>query len=149
MLVVSPILLLLVRVIVPCIQLFGMYVIANGHLAPGGAFAGGTIVASSIVLRALVRCEPVEEDMASLLESSSLGLYLGAGLVGLLAGQSFLTNRGVFPLGVPGTQLSGGLILVVALAIGVKVGSTMQSLYRELVLGTIHDEEDEPDGHTQ
>ena len=146
---VSPILNLIVRVITPCIQLFGIYVIANGHLAPGGAFAGGTIVASSFVLKALVRCDPVEEDMASLLESSSLGLYLGAGLIGLLAGQSFLANKGVFPLGVPGTQFSGGMILVVALAIGAKVGSTMQSLYRELVLGTIHDEEGEGDGHAQ
>ncbi|MCK4691085.1 MAG: MnhB domain-containing protein [Desulfuromonadales bacterium] len=33
-----------VRILVPFIQLFGLYVIVHGHYSPGGGFQGGVIL---------------------------------------------------------------------------------------------------------
>lgn len=38
------------RLIYPLILLFGIYIIFNGHLSPGGGFQGGAIVATAILI---------------------------------------------------------------------------------------------------
>ncbi|MBU1143728.1 MAG: hypothetical protein KKH92_08810 [Firmicutes bacterium] len=38
------------RLLYPVMLLFGMYVIINGHLSPGGGFQGGAIVATAILI---------------------------------------------------------------------------------------------------
>ena len=40
--------------LLPFIQMYGIYVIMHGHLSPGGGFAGGMIVGVSLVLYILV-----------------------------------------------------------------------------------------------
>lgn len=37
---------LLGRGLLPAILLFGIYVIVNGHLSPGGGFSGGAVLAA-------------------------------------------------------------------------------------------------------
>ena len=37
---------------VPVIFLFGIYIILNGHLSPGGGFAGGAIISAGMILYA-------------------------------------------------------------------------------------------------
>ncbi|MDH7506671.1 MAG: MnhB domain-containing protein, partial [Candidatus Thermoplasmatota archaeon] len=38
------------NIIFPFIMIFGLYVIAHGHLTPGGGFQGGAVVASGCAL---------------------------------------------------------------------------------------------------
>jgi multicomponent Na+:H+ antiporter subunit B len=38
------------RVLYPVMLLFGMYIILNGHLSPGGGFQGGAIIATAILI---------------------------------------------------------------------------------------------------
>lgn len=38
------------RILYPVMLLFGMYIILNGHLSPGGGFQGGAIVATAILI---------------------------------------------------------------------------------------------------
>jgi multicomponent Na+:H+ antiporter subunit B len=38
------------RLLYPIMLLFGMYVIINGHISPGGGFQGGAIVATAILI---------------------------------------------------------------------------------------------------
>jgi len=38
------------RLLYPVMLLFGMYVIINGHISPGGGFQGGAIVATAILI---------------------------------------------------------------------------------------------------
>jgi multicomponent Na+:H+ antiporter subunit B len=38
------------RILIPFIQLFGLYVIVHGHHSPGGGFQGGVILAASFIL---------------------------------------------------------------------------------------------------
>lgn len=46
----SQILTCISRVLFPFIILFGLYVIINGHLSPGGGFQGGAILATGILI---------------------------------------------------------------------------------------------------
>ncbi|HHT69769.1 MAG TPA: hypothetical protein GXZ85_11005, partial [Firmicutes bacterium] len=41
------------RMMIPYLQLYGLYIILYGHNSPGGGFAGGTIIASSLILYVL------------------------------------------------------------------------------------------------
>jgi multicomponent Na+:H+ antiporter subunit B len=40
----------LARIIYPIVLLFGIYVVFNGHLAPGGGFQGGAILATALLI---------------------------------------------------------------------------------------------------
>ena len=42
-----------VRLIVPVIQIFAFYVLAHGHVSPGGGFQGGVAMGASFILIAL------------------------------------------------------------------------------------------------
>ena len=41
------------RILVPFVQMFGLYVIMHGHSSPGGGFQGGVILGSSFILLSL------------------------------------------------------------------------------------------------
>lgn len=135
------------RIIIPFIQLFGAYVLIHGHLTPGGGFSGGTIIGASLILYSMVfrfspRKHRIEHDTSLLFEAGGALLYIFVGLMGILFGKSFLTNRGIFPLGVPGELLSSGMIAVITLGIGMKVAGTVITLFQELLEGG-----DEDHGH--
>lgn len=50
----SPVVLFVVRVIAPFVLLFSVYVIANGHVSPGGGFQGGTVLGALLIAASLV-----------------------------------------------------------------------------------------------
>ena len=43
-----------IRIICPILLLFGIYLVANGHISPGGGFQGGVVAASFMVCRYLI-----------------------------------------------------------------------------------------------
>ena len=130
------------RIIVPFIQLYGLYVIFHGHLSPGGGFAGGAIVGASMILYSLAfnleACyRKFSHNTSSLLESGGALWYLLIGLLGILAGGVYLTNRAAgFYLGVPGQLFSSGMIFLLSMGIGTKVASTIITLFNSLCEGS-------------
>lgn len=129
------------RLVSPFIQIYGIYIILHGHLSPGGGFSGGAIFGASLVLMSLSfnlssGARQISPDTASLLES---GGALGFTLVGLLAlawGGSYLANRAAgFPMGQLGELLSGGAIPIITVFIGIKVASTIFTLFSNLIGG--------------
>jgi len=133
------------RLIVPFIQLYGLYVIFHGHLSPGGGFAGGAIVASSMILYGIsfnleAGSRKIGPNVSSLLESGGALWYLLVGLIGILMGSNFLANKAAgVGLGTPGQLLSSGIIFLLALGIGAKVTSTMVTLFYSLSGGESSD----------
>ena len=124
-------------ILMPFIQLYGIFVILNGHLSPGGGFAGGTILSASIILYALTFNVGAAEDLysdslAEAVESSSVLIFVLIGLLALLTGSNFLTNIGIFPSPETGTLFTGGFIMPLTLAIGTKVASTVITLFTHL-----------------
>ena len=127
------------RIIVPFIQLYGLYVILHGHLSPGGGFSGGAIIAASIILYALSfnlteGTKKLSHDTSSMLESGGAILFACIGLFSILLGTNFLGNKVAgFPSGVPGNLFSGGTIAIITFGIGLKVASTMITLFFNLI----------------
>lgn len=129
------------RLVVPFIQVYGIYVILFGHLSPGGGFSGGAIFGASLVLIALsfnleVGVKQISEDTSSLLESGGgLGFVL-TGLIAVFLGTNYLSNRAAgFPMGQAGELFSAGAILIITIFLGIKVASTIVTLFYKIIEG--------------
>jgi multicomponent Na+:H+ antiporter subunit B len=122
------------------VVLFGIYVVAHGHLSPGGGFQGGVVLATGALLVYLsgeyVTLRRVRPEMLlDLAESSGAAGYVAVGLLGLAAGATFLEN--VLPLGQPGTLLSSGMIPLINLAVGLEVAAGFVLLLSEFLEQTL------------
>jgi len=123
-------------VLVAPIMLFGAYIFLHGHLTPGGGFQGGAVVASGVLLLLLAdRERALPHGLMSWLESLSGFAFVVAGLAGLWVAGSFLANRGVLPLGEWNQLLSAGVIPVIYILIGLKVGSELAALLDVMMRG--------------
>lgn len=126
-------------IVIPFIQMYGLYIILHGHLSPGGGFAGGMVLGLSMVLFVLVHgaertLKKISHDAATVVESLGTAWYIVIGLVGMAKGATFLMNQGAgVNVGTPGQLLSSGLILLITAGVGVKVASTILTLFMALI----------------
>jgi len=117
------------KVLIPCIQVFGIYIILYGHISPGGGFAGGTIIGASFILYRIIYGKKTTDDKIPY--SKLLSYLCGAiTLYGLLKGYSFITggshlNLPQPALGTPGDILSGGFLLPLNILVGLIVTITI------------------------
>ncbi|MDW7651256.1 MAG: MnhB domain-containing protein [Bacillota bacterium] len=129
------------RIILPFVQLYGLYVVLHGHLSPGGGFSGGAIIGASMILYALSfnlkeGSKKLTHDTSTLLESGGAIIFAGVGIVAILLGTNFLGNIVAgFPRGTPGNLLSAGAIPIITIGVGLKVASTMITLFYSLIEG--------------
>jgi len=122
------------RILFPLIFLFGIYVFVHGHLTPGGGFQGGTIIATAYLMMFLSYGKfKINHTVFKVIESMSGITFATIGLVGLIGFGIFL-KLDLIPLGTFNTLLSAGLIPVVYIVVGFKVGSELTAVvdsYRE------------------
>ncbi len=124
---------------VPFIVLYASSIVLMGHLTPGGGFQGGVIFATVTVLFCIVygsRFEAAQIDphKKEILESAGGLVFVGLGLLGLLGGAGFLANLGAgFPGGTPGSLYSGGTIPFLNVAVGIKVGASLSTLFYSMI----------------
>ena len=127
------------RIVIPFAQIYGIYVILNGHISPGGGFAGGAIIGTTLILYTLVfgrekGKKKFSHKVSDIAESGGIMFFILIGLIGMIIGGSFLMNIDAgFPEGELGTILSGGMIPLLMIAIGIKVTSTMINLFNLLI----------------
>lgn len=113
----------IVRIMVPFILVFGAYVTVYGHISPGGGFAGGTILAAALILERFTGVErPIRITKRHCLTGVSVSL-IG---YGILKGVAFVegalgTHAVKWPLGVPGSLFSAGIIPALNILIGLIV----------------------------
>ncbi|MFW3147209.1 MAG: Na(+)/H(+) antiporter subunit B [Thermoplasmatota archaeon] len=120
------------RLVLPLIILFGVYVFLHGHLSPGGGFQGGVVIASGLLLFYMANTERKSgHKVLSVVESVSGLAFIGLGIVGLAAAGIFLDSYGVVESNV-GLLVSAGLLPLIYIAIGLKVGSEMTGLAERL-----------------
>lgn len=120
------------RILFPLILVFGTYVFIHGHLTPGGGFQGGAIIASGFLLIYLGCRERRISRVASNIAESLGGLtFVIMGLLGLVFGGYFLLN--FLPKGTANALFSAGIIPIIYIAIGFKVGSELAGIIDNLI----------------
>ena len=121
---------------VPFVFMFGIYIVLNGSSSPGGGFQGGVVMGAAFILFAIGisgregRLRAPETPL-KMIESGGVLLYVVIGLVGILLGYSFLTNKMAHfpPQGSSGSILSGGTLLGINIGIGMHVACTVIALF--------------------
>ena len=116
----------------PVIVIFGIYVILNGHISPGGGFSGGAIIGAALILYAnAFGFEKLNrfftEKTYKTISFSSLTFYCLAKSYSFFTGANHLISG--IPLGNPGDILSSGLILPLNICVGLVVACTMYAFY--------------------
>jgi multicomponent Na+:H+ antiporter subunit B len=109
--------------LVPTIFMLGVYIFINGHLTPGGGFQGGAVLATGMVM--MIMAKPnikFNHKLIAFVESISGVGFVIIGVLGVLFASGFLDNR-ILPLGKFGTLLSAGVIPIIYILIGLKVGT--------------------------
>ncbi len=109
------------------IFLYGAYVVAYGHLGPGGGFAGGVILACAYILITLAyggehALRVLPRAVASRLDSFGALAFLALALVGMVGGGLFFTNWLQQKwAGKAFHVFNGGIIPLANVAIAIKV----------------------------
>lgn len=120
------------RLVLPIIMMYGIYVVLNGHLSPGGGFSGGTVLGCGLILGAL---SLGQAKMDQLLPPARITKLTVACLLsyGAMKGYSFFTGANhvgwEIPKGIPGNIFSSGFILPLNICVGIIVGCTMYCFY--------------------
>ncbi len=127
-------------VIVPIVVLFGVYVLLNGHLGPGGGFSGGAIIGAGLILYSIAFGFARLERILNLRSFrivclAALCFYSVSKCYSFFCGANGLHT--IFSPGTPGRILSAGLILPLNVAVGVVVACTMYGLYSIFQRGRI------------
>lgn len=123
------------RILIPFIQLFGLYVIAHGHHSPGGGFQGGVILGASIILLAIshdlrTALDRISEKTHALLCPIGVLIYAGAGTLCLALGFNFLDYGALARiLYVDPVMARSHGILIVEIGVGLAVMATMIWIY--------------------
>lgn len=120
------------RVLVPFIEIFGIYVILGGHLGPGGGFSGGAICGAGLILYlnafGFVKTEKFFTGKTyKCMCFGALACYSLAKTYSFFTGANHIES--VIPLGTPGAILSSGLILLLDICVGFVVAGTMYTFY--------------------
>lgn len=119
------------RLLIPFIILFGFYVQFHGEYGPGGGFQAGAIIATGVILYALLEGEA--EALRAVPRSVLLGMVLGGallygavGILCMLMGGAFLDYSVLADDPVLGQQLG---ILVIELGVGMAVCGALLSIF--------------------
>ena len=120
----------------PFSMIYGLYVIAHGHLTPGGGFQGGAVVASACAMVLVAfgstwTMGKIKEKNLSALESVGAIGFIGLALLGLVFGgvffNNFLVGSDIIFGTVPPTGsgiadiTTGGVLPLMNFAVGLKV----------------------------
>lgn len=124
-----------IKLLIPFIQLFGLYVIAHGELGPGGGFQGGVLLGASIIVYILVfgleeGQKRLSQKTSDLLVSGGVLIYGGIGILCMILGGYYLEYGAL----LSDPKLSSHLgILGIEFGIGMTVAAVMITLFCETV----------------
>ena len=115
------------KILFPLMLLLGIYVFIHGHLTPGGGFQGGAIIATGFLLMLITyKHFETNHNVMVWLESLAGLAFVAVGLYGLFVYGSFLQNT--HSVGTLNDLISGGLIPLIYIFIGIKVGTELTNI---------------------
>ncbi|MBR1586190.1 MAG: hypothetical protein IJ662_11660 [Clostridia bacterium] len=120
------------RLLTPLVLVFGLYIIANGHLSPGGGFSGGAILGAGLILYQNAFGYQKTETFFTFRTFKFVSLFALL-FYSLAKGYHFFTGANKIDSGISvgtvGNILSGGLLLPLNFVVGCVVACTMYALY--------------------
>ncbi len=117
----------LAKIFYPIMILFGIYIIINGHLSPGGGFQGGAIVATAILILYYIDVSK-SIDINKIL---TLGRFLFI-LILVISFISLITRNEIFTNFIPlydSTELKSVYLILLNLIIGAKVAFGLTAIF--------------------
>ena len=134
------ILMIITKVLFPMIMVFGIYVVLNGHISPGGGFSGGAVMGAGLILylSAFGYQEThrfINEKRIKWVTFIALTFYCLAKSYSFFTGANHLESG--IPKGTPGAILSSGLILPLNICVGLIVACTMYAFYSLFRKGSV------------
>lgn len=133
------------RMLIPLIQLFALYVLFFGQYGPGGGFAGGVMLGTSLILGILVFGPeaPPSRLAQKVLHGDGIGVMIFAGVGGLclIGGGEYLSYSS---LEIPGVDSEirrryWGIVLT-QIGVAIDIGVTAVSIVFSLALVDNHEE---------
>ena len=126
------------QLIAGMIFMYGIYVIVHGHLTPGGGFAGGVVIAGSLILVTLAFggdfLKLVKEEVGStFIESFATIMVILIATAGLLFGTQLFFNN-FLPKGIVGQLVSAGVIPLYNIFVGTEVAASIFIIFLSLVI---------------
>jgi len=134
------------KILIPFIQLYGLYVIAHGDFSPGGGFQGGVVLGAAIILLAItfnlkIAGQKINEKVLGVLSAVGVFIYSGIGSLCLLLKGHFLDYGKLAPLlGVDPVKARALGMLGVEIGVGITVMSVMVIIYFNIASAGKHDE---------
>ncbi|NHX36914.1 MULTISPECIES: MnhB domain-containing protein [Halolamina] len=135
----SPIIMATVRVVMPFVFTFGLFVMFHGADSSGGGFQGGVIVGTVVLMLGIAfGIETTRDWIGTRLPVALIGLgmlaFLFTGIGSVLLGAGFLEYAVYGDLGIPHASKYG--IEFVELAIGLIVAGIVTGLFFAIAAGT-------------
>ncbi|MBN42765.1 MAG: cation:proton antiporter [Alphaproteobacteria bacterium] len=132
-----------VKVLLPAILMFALYVQFHGEYGPGGGFQAGVAAAAAVILYGMVfgiaeARKVVPRSIVNTMIPLGVLIFAGTGVVSILLGENYLDYT---PLGSKPAKGQHLGILVVEFGVFVTVASTMLAIF--YVFGGRADEADE------
>ena len=137
------------------ILVFGLYVIAHGHITPGGGFQGGAVIVSGVVMLLVAFSsqelkKSLRERVLSIVESTRALIFiiLAFAGIGTVFFYNFLVGTPIFG-GVPATGpgpgdiWTGGVVPLMNFAVGLKVIAGLSAVVLAIALFSSGEEVEE------
>jgi multicomponent Na+:H+ antiporter subunit B len=126
------------QLIAGMIFMYGIYVIAHGHLTPGGGFAGGVIMAGSFILITLAYGGEFmkllkAESGTTIIESCATIMVIMMAVAGFLFGTKIFFNN-FLPKGIVGQLVSAGVLPLYNVFVGAEVAASIFVIFLSLII---------------
>jgi len=148
-------------ILYPVVLIFGLYIVAHGHITPGGGFQGGAVIATGVAL--VIVAYGYREvtqwiGKGGLMAREVVGLlgFIGTALVAFIFGMPFFYNYlagqgGLFGVPVtygpnPGELNTGGTVPLMNFAVGIEVWGGLALVILYLLSGLVPHDDHEKEG---
>ena len=128
------------KCLAPIVILYGIYVVLNGHLSPGGGFSGGSIIGAGLILYSAANGHKKMQTFFTIKTLTKISVaclltYCGCKSYSFFTGANHVGWE--IPKGTPGALLSSGFILPLNICVGLVVACTMYGFYALFTKGEI------------
>ena len=122
----------IVKVLTPVTLMYGIYVVMNGHISPGGGFSGGAVMGAALILYLNAFGFKKTEKFFTfttfkVISVASLAFYAFSKMYSFFTGANHLPS--IITPGTPGMLFSAGLIPYLNISVGLVVCCTMYAFY--------------------